>query len=171
MCERAMITLVWGHAMMWRHVKMEKHTSAKFKSKTLVQVVHLASMQTIPCKLSLVMASASFLTAHTWKPQRRRASDSTCRTCHTIQTVRKGWVGFGVGGGGRGGRGVVGCRRDRGRGQGWGLYGIVSARRPWNNACLQYMVDAPTQLDFKSQATISRPGCKQQPLKQSRSKS
>lgn len=34
----------------------------------------------LPCRVSLLMASSSFLTAHTWKPHRRRARVSTCRT-------------------------------------------------------------------------------------------
>ena len=50
------------------------------------------SMKIVPRKLSLVIASASFLTAHTWKPQRRRASDSTCRTCRSKNIVRAGFT-------------------------------------------------------------------------------
>lgn len=37
----------------------------------------------LPRKLSLEMASASFLTAQTWNPQRRSARANTCRTWHS----------------------------------------------------------------------------------------
>ena len=59
-----------------RKQKTQKQKSGSARSD-MRQTVHFIFL---PCRVSLLMASSSFLTAHTWKPHRRRARVSTCRT-------------------------------------------------------------------------------------------